>query len=82
MKLEYAERLRLDAALTRIVDDCGNGADWRVIVDARNRLGEGVVMVMAQDAALKLRTSRVDPNCNRQPRTHKPRPGTSPLDTP
>lgn len=57
--LSYIERLRLDAALTRIVDERGDGNDWRVIVEARNRLGEDVVLQAAHEAAMKLRKSRL-----------------------
>lgn len=57
-KLEFAERLQLESALARIVDECGSDADWRLIVEARKELGNDVVMAMAKDAADKLRKSR------------------------
>jgi hypothetical protein len=80
--LEYIDMLRLRCALARIVDERGTAEDWRAICAYRVKLGEDVVLKAAQDAALKLRASRVDSSHSRQPRTHKPRRGISPLDTP
>jgi hypothetical protein len=58
--LSYAERLQLDAVVMRIVDESADGNDWRIVVAYRNEFGNDVVMKAAQDAALKLRKSRVD----------------------
>lgn len=57
-KLEFAERMQLESALARIVDERGNDSDWQLIVEARKELGNDVVMAMAKDAADKLRKSR------------------------
>ncbi len=62
--LEYAERLRIESALTRVVDERGTDNDWRIVVDARKTLGNDVVMKMAQDVASKLRQSRIDSNAD------------------
>jgi hypothetical protein len=51
---------RLDDAIARIVDERGDGNDWRTVVDYGNRFGNDVVIKAAQSAALKLRKSRVD----------------------
>lgn len=50
---------RLDDAIARIVDERGTDADWQTIVAYRDRLGNDVVMKAAQDAALRLRKSRM-----------------------
>lgn len=52
------EQAQLNAALDRIVDERGDGNDWRCVVDARKELGNEVVMAMAKDAADRLRASR------------------------
>jgi len=54
------EQAQLDAALDRIVDERGDGNDWRFVVDASKTLGNDVVMAMAKDAANRLRASRVE----------------------
>lgn len=50
---------RLDDAIARIVDERGTDSDWQTIVAYRDRLGNDVVMKAAQDAANRLRASRV-----------------------
>jgi hypothetical protein len=80
--ISHDEQLQLDAAIIRIVDERGDGNDWRIVTEASKNLGEGVVLKAAQYAALKLRASRVDPTCNHPPCIHKPRHGTSPRDKP
>jgi hypothetical protein len=58
--LSPESKAQLDAALTRIVDERGTDADWRVIVEYRNQFGNDAVLQAAQGAALKLRKSRTN----------------------
>jgi hypothetical protein len=65
------EQLHLDAIIARIVDERGNGNDWRAIVEYRNKFGNDVVMKAAQDAAFNLRKSRVTVPSSNRPRASK-----------
>ncbi|TXH56762.1 MAG: hypothetical protein E6Q97_05785 [Desulfurellales bacterium] len=62
------QQAQLESALARIVDERGDGNDWRVVVEARKALGNEVVMAMAKDAADRLRASRATPRPTRASR--------------